>query len=377
MRLLTAALCAGLLASALLSGLAVVGRRAAALALALAVTPTSIYLAGGVNPNGPEIAAAICVWLTLLLVVRSEPPVSSRVVVRAVVASGLLMTIRPLGLVLWLVIAGSMLVTAGVAPVRQLAEDARFRLAGVALALCAAAAGLLAIFEPPGLIAQPISGLSASEAVSGSFAHLPTTTEEMVGVFGWLDTHLPVFIPVAWGAISILVWAVALIAGSGRQRAGLVAVMVATVALPVALESARARSMGFYWQGRYSLPIAVGVPLLAVGVLAGRGLCRAHVDRLLVLGAAAGLVLAFVFVLNRYGAGHPSLSWDFRDGKWLPPAFSPEVIVATYAGAVLALAAWAVATVARSSPGVHLVGDVGDRHVPREVGGTDLDGDDG
>jgi hypothetical protein len=297
-------------------------------------------------------------------------------VVRAVVASGLLMTIRPLGLVLWLVIAGSMLVTAGVAPVRQLAEDARFRLAGVALALCAAAAGLLAIFEPPGLIAQPISGLSASEAVSGSFAHLPTTTEEMVGVFGWLDTHLPLFIPVAWVAISVLVWVVALVAGSGRQRAGLVAIMVATVALPVALESARARTMGFYWQGRYSLPIAVGVPLLAVGVLAGRGLCRAHVDRMLVLGAAAVHVVAFVIVLNRYGAGHPSLSWDFRDGTWLPPAFSPEVIVATYAGAVLALAAWALSTV-RSSARVHLVGDDGDRHVPREVGGADLDGDDG
>lgn len=48
-----------------------------------------------------------------------------------------------------------------------------------------------------------------------------------------------------------------------RMRLAIVATTVATAVLPIVAEATTARQSGFIWQGRYLLPIAVGVPLLA------------------------------------------------------------------------------------------------------------------
>ena len=85
----------------------------------------------------------------------------------------------------------------------------------------------------------------------------------MVGWFGWLDTPAPVGVHLAW-AVALLATVLLGLRAARPVRAALVVLLgIGTVAIPVVLELASANTVGFYWQGRYTLPLAVGVPLVA------------------------------------------------------------------------------------------------------------------
>ena len=179
---------------------------------------------------------------------------------------------------------------------------------------------------------------------------MPTHAEEMVGVFGWLDTHLPLMIPVLWVALVLAMWVAAAVVGTTRQRVALALSLAATLVIPIAVEASRAAQNDFFWQGRYSLPLAAGVPVLTVFVLddrAPRLLTRARLDTSLILLAAAAHATAFVVVLNRYTAGIPGVSTDFVNAAWTPPV-DPTLLVSTYVAAIAALAATAVISSRRS-----------------------------
>src|SRR5690606_25622261 len=90
---------------------------------------------------------------------------------------------------------------------------------------------------------------------------------EMVGNLGWLDTPLPTWLIAGWGLACVVVLALALRQGWWRDRFVLVGMVAATVGLPVAAELSQAADLGLFWQGRYTLPVAVGVAVLAGWVL--------------------------------------------------------------------------------------------------------------
>src|SRR5205823_737204 len=119
-----------------------------------------------------------------------------------------------------------------------------------------------------GHLPQP-TGYTWSHRLGVSVRRMPDLVLEMVGVFGWLDTPSPPFTYLVWGAV-VGALALAGLAGSGRRSATLmVGVIAATLLVPMALEALTANRFGFGWQGRYTLPLAIGVPVLA-GYLAGR-----------------------------------------------------------------------------------------------------------
>ena len=93
---------------------------------------------------------------------------------------------------------------------------------------------------------------------------------EMLGNLGWLDTTLPgltyLLLTAALGALVLLAVAV----GIRPYVIAMLAAMAITVVIPIVLEAWQYRGYGLYWQGRYTLPIAVGVPLLAVVAAAVR-----------------------------------------------------------------------------------------------------------
>jgi hypothetical protein len=164
---------------------------------------------------------------------------------------------------------------------------------------------------------------------------------QMVGVFGWLDTRVPgatfFFWLLALGGLAALALAFA----SARFAWSLLAAAAATVVLPVLVEAFGAREAGYIWQGRYSLPLAVGVPLLAGigigGAEAARGLGR-RVPMILAVGLAAGQVLAFAQGLRRYAVGADGPVWFFGDARWEPPVPSPLLILLY--GVVVAVTLW-------------------------------------
>ena len=85
---------------------------------------------------------------------------------------------------------------------------------------------------------------------------------QMIGTFGWLSIPAPgwafIAFPAALGALAAL----ALPAFSKQQRLWLAGLAALVVLIPVAMEMSSYRESAFAWQGRYTLPLAVGIPLL-------------------------------------------------------------------------------------------------------------------
>ncbi len=150
MRMIGALLAAALLASGLTSATGIGRRRLVVTGAALALTPMAIYLTGVVNPNGLEIAGAFCLWLSLLdLLARADRTerAPARLVVRVVVAAGVVATMRPLSPAF----LGLIVVTVGLAAatrgnLRALWSDRRVRagLAVLGVAVAASAAYVVA-----------------------------------------------------------------------------------------------------------------------------------------------------------------------------------------------------------------------------------------
>jgi hypothetical protein len=109
----------------------------------------------------------------------------------------------------------------------------------------------------------------------------------------------------------------------------------------VLLEAAQAHRYGFPWQGRYTLPFAVGVPVVAGAVASGvvrttwqRAVAVAAV---VVLCVGHGLALAANLLRYEHGVGR---GLDVLTGAWHPPGGPWPVLVLAAAGcAALVVAA--------------------------------------
>lgn len=338
MRLVSAAAVAALLASAFASLRHAEEGPSLLLGLTVAVTPMLVFLGGSVNPSGVEIAAAVGFWtaLTGLLLGHREGSTAG-FAARAAVAGSALLLARQLGPLLAALILVVLAVAAGRERLATVARRPEARRAAAVLGAAAlvAVAWIVARHTLGGIGGTPPpTALSLRQVVQTSLGRTGRNVLQMIGTFGWSDTPAPLLTYYVWFAcLGFLV--VAALARAGRREAAALVLLVAlVVAVPVALESSRARAIGFAWLGRYTLPLAVGVPILAarlsIDLLATVG------RRLLPLFAAAvavGHVLAFVWALERYTGGFGAA------GGWAPPGTAP-VLVLAFAAAAVAYGRW-------------------------------------
>jgi hypothetical protein len=334
MRVCSVLVCAALLASALLSAMRL-GRGLVIAGVALAVTPMTLFLIGSINPNGLEIAAALCLWLSWLNLLEEAGPAPGRLLARLVASAILLAAARPLSpLYLTVILITVLLMAAKRGRLVELWSDYRVRvsLAALGITLAGSVAFIVANHSygsfngtpPPG---HPGVGKLAQE----SLRLTGDRTRQMVGVLGWLDTPLPRWAATAWiGAVLLLV-AAAVAVGTWRRRLVLVVSVAGVVATPILSEVVVGARYGHVWQGRYSLPLAVGIPMLSawvVGEWSGfphRGL--AMVSVVAAVGAGAILVVAHLTSMTRYVVGLPhNLFAYLGGGGWTPPVEAPALL---------------------------------------------------
>lgn len=331
MRLLSALLCAALLASAVVTVVEGAAEgysgRVALIGVLTAATPTTVYLGGVVNPNGPEVAAAVLAWAVVVRLATDQDglPLLRRRLLRLGAACVLLGSMRALG-PLWiaLVLAGG-LILARPGRLRQLA---RLRPVWVCLG-AAAAAGLAAVAWtmtadtlalPPRTLEQYTPLTSALKAV---FELLPNYLHQMVAIFGSLNVPAPELTHVLWWVLVGCLVLFALATGRARENLVLAALLAGTAFGPLALMAPQAAHLGLIWQGRYLLALAVGIPVLAA-VVTGRnwGTLPARLRRrlpLLLVGCwAVAQGGAFVWAALRYAFGR---AHQFSGGVllWQPP----------------------------------------------------------
>ena len=155
---------------------------------------------------------------------------------------------------------------------------------------------------------------------------------EAIGVLGWLDTVVPVGVVYLWLiAIGMLVGA-ALLADVRDELiwAGVLAAAIAVTSW--VLELVQGNVSGLYWQGRYSLPLLAGVPLLLARSLPVRR------DRLDVVGRTVG-VMALVIIniaawatARRFGVGTSGSLLPWRWDTPIQPV-PPVLLLLAHAGA--------------------------------------------
>lgn len=340
MRALSAALCAGFCTFAVLVALR---RRPfqspTVLGVLAAVTPMVWFLAGTVNPNSLEIAAALATWAGLATMLDEQgvdgaAPPSWGVLVGSTLAGATLGVVRPIS-ALWLaVIAGIVALGSTRAQLRRFLGHRRVQVALVAVAavtgvqvLATLANGSLSGVDPR--TAQP--GLDGWEVLRTTIGRQGAMVEQLVGQLGWLDTPLPFVVLLGWYAIVGALCALALVHGVARQLVAVGSLIVACLLVPVVLEARAVANVGFLWQGRYTLPIAVGVPVLAARAVgpALRGARRAGALTVAIVAVTTGgSILALYTSLRRYAVGlsGPLAIWE--DPRWNPPANVPALLVA-------------------------------------------------
>lgn len=368
-RLVMVVLCAGLLALAL-----VAARRADRSGfllggVVLAITPGVLFFAAAPNPNGLEMAAAICLAAStvelLVATERAGAPIRWAPLVGIVVAAVLLVASRPASVAVMVVVVGSTAAAlASRAQVRRLAASGRVRLS----ALVVGVASLLSLAWF--VLARPLDTIvgirqppaTRWEQITTSWSRFPIRAREMVGVFGWGDTPPPGWVVWGWLALVVGLVVAALLVGSGRQRTVLASLVALNVVLPTLAEVPRAEELGYIWQGRYSLPFAVAVPILAGAVVATRARLDARVLRAAVVPVAAfvgaALYASVLMTLTRFATGStaPSVFGFLSEESWRPRGGGAAYVVVTgvavtaYASLVVRLVWTATGSAARSVP---------------------------
>lgn len=350
MRLASAVLCGALVTSAAWALARVVDRRLALAGVLVAWVPTAAFLAGSVNPNGFEVAAAVATWAAVLSVVRwpavHDGPVPRSLLAHAAAAATVLAlsrTISPL-------FVGAVVALAAVgAPPGALRSIWAQRSVRWAAALGGAAtlvAGGLIVASHV-LVATPGSiEVGDRNPAVAAFGRTARYLEQMVGVFGWLDTPAPAVVPAVWAVLGVGALFLAARQVGWRASAGLLLTALGVLALPVVAQYPAAETQGLPWQGRYTLPLAVGIPLTAallvgtgpgrLGPVAGR---RLGIGVALATGAAS--LVAFHAGLRRYATGVDG-ALDPRNGAWAPPGGAGGLLVAAVVVAAGAVALMAV-----------------------------------
>ena len=350
--------------------------RGAAVAVLVGLTPIAWFSMSIVNPSAVAIAGGLALWAALLvprpgtfdvllvagwvatLLPRRDGPIWATLIVLAVC---LLVRRSPRDLFRSTIVSTRVVLAAALvlppatalfneqrglnlllslAPLSLVGVDALCRLwsrfperrTRLALSLSAVAVGTvvlaLAVAARPGGYDPTVTRI----VVGKSGEHL----RQLVGVLGWLDTPAPLIAVFAFWSLFGILLAAALIEAPrvAAVGAGAIAAVVVTAWI---LELGQGDPGGTYWQGRYSMPFVVGLPL-AIAVRARSStetsgserpgdssiLSTGRVAVVLAIAVWAIWNLTFVAALHRWGAGldgtWPPGSWESWDAPLGPVA---------------------------------------------------------
>ena len=351
MRLIGAAMTGAFVATAMTALQRTTAPRLIATGLLVAITPMVLFVSSAVTPSVPEIAAALALWVSgLVLVSQTNERVDKRLVTAVGISASVLALSRQLS-PLWLgLIALSMLLFATRGSVRNLARSSWARLWGVIVAACALAQiGWVLVVKPldATLLGRKRIDVPYSEIVRATFGATFGQYREMIGLFGWLDTTSPALTYLLWTVAIAFLFLLAVMVARRRHILLLLMLVITTVVAPVALQIPAYRDVGaVFWQGRYTLPLAVGIPILAAMSIAsterGRRLAEPRVSWAIGGIVVIGSTLAFAQNLRRYTVGYNGDVWYWLRPQWSPP-ISPLLLTAGYVIAFVAFVAWVLA----------------------------------
>lgn len=316
-------------------------------ALAVSLTPQAAFLSGVVNPSSLEIAAGMLVWVSGLLLVRPDgvPEGLRRRLIWFFVAGAIPFALsRQPSPILLAGIVATLLVAAPWARVRELLTARQVRLAAavVTTATLGAVAWLVAHPLPPGGDEATVV-YGRRDMITVPLGRLGEMYTQLVATFGWLDTRPPSLVQLGWTAAIAILVTLGVTLGPRRLSVATGVLLVISLVVYLAIDGSLLRTHGPMFQGRYLLPLAMGIVLLP-----GRGIDEAApaLRRQLrpVLGVVLGItavahLVAIWFGARRFAVGTEGPVWFLGDARWQPAVPQGASLVLALV-AVVGLVVW-------------------------------------
>jgi hypothetical protein len=311
----------GRIASALAAGalllMALVLLQDSLLGLVIAVTPMVLFCASLLNGSGLEIAAAIA--FSAALVKRSWT---------AVAISGAILALSRSAGPLWVILIG--LLFQG------------WRAPKGTLAIVGAAIVVNRIWEAvygPDLM---LGVANARHTIGPAFEEWWRASIDLVGKFGYLEIHVPLWTALLWLALLVAILVPAFRAD--RLRVGIA--LATAILFPPFFWLVQYRHTGFDLQGRQMLPLLVALPIL----------CGSLIDQRRLLPLALAVVGPIHFIAWYVNARRSAVGTDgsllfFSDPTWSPSGgWIPWLVLAALGSLALIAAAVRARRVAFAMP---------------------------
>ena len=288
--------------------------------LLIALTPSAWFLLGVVGTSGIEIAL-VALALTEAVNRFHDPPHSVSVD-RVTVPLALCLLVRPAALI-DIVVVALVLVPTMPRPMHK-TQAARIAWPFVIVGVAAIAWGRWSALIVSDR--RTADSDSLASALSRSLRGIPTTVHQSIGALGWNEFYAPGAAQLVW--LTILAVAVYRTVQHSPDRWWHGRWAVAALMLPTIIELVIHTRIGEVWQGRYSIPFAMG------GVLyAGRTTAPSRlVLHALVVGASCAEVLTLWHTLRRFMVGVDG-SITLRHAAWRPP-LNPWLLLVVNAAAI-------------------------------------------
>jgi hypothetical protein len=307
-------------------------RRLPLLGAMVALSPMVLFVAAVVSSSGMETAAAFAAWCGGLCVVqRTEIP--RMLAVLTSVSFVVLILSRPVSPYNAAVIIAVSAAFAGLARSRGLIRQRSFRPIWISvLAAMVVAGAYLLVVGTPSLLGSPQKPpLSLLGSVSLTLRLTGGRLVQCIGDFGWSAISAPTWVQVVWTLVLVGLLAYGLVV-SRRCRRALPLLVLAIVVMPVIFESPQINSVGTYWEGRYWLPLAMGLALVAASVephgMFRRGRAITTDSQRLAGFVSLGALLILAQVAAFLKALHTYLALTVGQSviKWTPPGGTALVI---------------------------------------------------
>jgi hypothetical protein len=353
MRFLSVVMTSALIATAITALRRSTVPRLVAVGVAFAITPMVLFVTGVVNPSALEIAAAVTVWVCgLVLICRAHERIDNWLVAGTGIGACAMALSRQLA-PLWLALIGvTLLGFANRTALRNLVRSNWARLWALLVVASTMAQVLWNVVVKP--LDVSAEGRPPMHLATGDILEIVTGRSffryhEMIGVFGWGDTPTPALTWIPWTAGIVFLVFAAVLWVSRRQLLMVLALLAAVIVVPIVIESTTYNEGGgVNWQGRYTLPLAVGVPILAAVALGTTERGRQLVTSRFMLGigvvVGVGQLLAFAQNLRRYTVGYNGDLQFWKDPLWSPPV-AALVLTIAFGVAVSAFLWWLLAVV--------------------------------
>jgi hypothetical protein len=286
--------------------------------LLVVATPMAVFMGIVVNPSGWEITCGLVMAAVLSEAAWGRESLGSdtwpkTTALLLLVASIALSLARPLGF-LW----ASGLTVSAIALAPSIRRRMLIRVA------CSAAPGIilgmlwtlayhsLSSDSQNGVVASPPPFAYYAGWFAVSLLYLPLRVEQMFGYLGWLDTPPPLLL----FFVNVIAWGVLLIRLPSIRKPAMMCGLFGIVILPSAIETIGWSAWPWWWQGRYTLPFALGFALLLLvrsGGLIPRTLSIVSAISVLSLGLMVWVnAIRYGFGLNAFGLpvslGNPGIS---------------------------------------------------------------------